>query len=259
MLEARCASRALATLLCLSLIAASAASAAGGDGSDAAPAPRPATAAETPETAEAAPSALPNGTAAACAASLTARVQARYDRMRELEARFTQRTLSALSPSGDVTSGRVALAKPGKMRWSYEMPEPSLVVSDGATLWIYDPRAKEAQKFAVGEQFLSGAAFQFLLGSGRIVDDFRVSADRCDAPRAKLTLTPKKDATYQSLELEIDTASGEAHATAVLDLFGNRTEVEFSEIRYDPGLDASTFRFAPGPGVRVVELAPSAG
>jgi outer membrane lipoprotein carrier protein len=189
---------------------------------------------------------------------LTARVQARYDRMRELEARFTQRTLSALAPSGDLTTGRVALAKPGKMRWSYETPEPSLVVSDGATLWIYDPAAREAQRFAVGEQFLSGAAFQFLLGSGRIADSFRVAADRCDAPRAHLTLTPKLDATYQSLELEVDTASGEAHASAVLDLFGNRTEVEFTELRYDSGLGASTFRFVPEPGVRVIELAPPA-
>ena len=194
-----------------------------------------------------------------CAATLTARVQARYDGMRELEARFTQRTLSALSPGGDVTSGRVALAKPGKMRWSYETPEPSLVVSDGATLWIYDPRAREAQKLAVGEQFLSGAAFQFLLGSGRIADSFRVTAERCDAARAKLLLTPKADATYQALELTVDVASGEAFATAVLDLFGNRTEVEFDELRYDRGLDPSTFRFLPEPGVRVIELAPTPG
>ena len=188
-----------------------------------------------------------------CAATLTARVQARYDRMRDLEARFVQRTASALAPSGEPMSGSVVLAKPGRMRWTYESPEPSEVVSDGRTLWIYDPAAREAQKFAVGEQFMSGAAFQFLLGSGRIADSFRVRADRCDAPRARLTLVPKADATYQALELEIDAASGEASATAVVDLFGNRTEVEFSELRYDRAPAASVFEFAPPPGVRVLE------
>jgi outer membrane lipoprotein carrier protein len=242
MRSARRALSAFGVLLCLSASAA-----AGGDGAEAAPTRDP--------TAEPAPA--PKPADVDCAVALSARVQARYDRMRELEARFTQRTISALSPSGDVTSGRVALAKPGKMRWSYEKPEPSLVVSDGATLWIYDPRTREAQKLEVGEQYLSGAAFQFLLGSGRIAESFHVSADRCDAPRARLTLTPKRDATYQTLELEIDSASGEAHATAVLDLFGNRTEVEFSEIRYDGGLDPSVFRFTPEPGVRVIELAPN--
>jgi outer membrane lipoprotein carrier protein len=238
--------RGLATALCMG---AAAASAAGGD--DAAPA------APVPRSTPAAPAAPTMGAAASadCAAALTARVQARYDRMRELEARFTQRTVSALSPAGDVTTGHVALAKPGRMRWSYETPEPSLVVSDGATLWIYDPAAREAQKLTVGEQFLSGAAFQFLLGSGRIADSFRVRAEGCETQRARLTLTPRVDATYQSLELGVDTASGEARSTAVIDLFGNRTEVEFSELHYDRGLDASTFRFTPEPGVRVIELA----
>ena len=178
--------------------------------------------------------------------------------MRDLEARFTQRTASALAPSGDVTTGRVVLAKPGRMRWSYETPEPSLVLSDGTTLWIYDPAAREAQKLAVGENFMSGAAFQFLLGSGRIADTFAVRADGCAAPRARLTLVPRSEATYQHLELEIDTVSGEAHSTAVLDLFGNRTDVAFTEVHYDRGPDPSVFRFAPPPGVRVLELAPTA-
>jgi outer membrane lipoprotein carrier protein len=241
--------RALAALAALLCLGARAAGAAGGD--EAAPTPAPAVRAPP---VGGAPSAGP----ADCAAELTARVQARYDRMRELEARFTQRTRSALAPGGEVTTGRVALAKPGKMRWSYEAPEPSLVVSDGTTLWIYDPRAREAQRLAVGEQFLSGAAFQFLLGSGRIAESFRVVAERCDAPRVRLTLTPRADASYQTLELEVDAATGEAHATAVLDLFGNRTEVEFDEIRYDGGLGLDTFRFVPEPGVRVIELAPPA-
>jgi outer membrane lipoprotein carrier protein len=236
---------ALAALLCLAIATTSVA---GGDDGEETPAPKAGVGSK--------PASTPKPRAD-CASALTARVQARYDRMHELEAHFVQRTISALSPKGDVTTGRVALAKPGKMRWSYETPEPSLVVSDGATLWIYDPAAREAQKFAVGEQFLSGAAFQFLLGSGRIADSFRVRVDRCDAPRARLTLTPKADATYQSLELEVDTASGEAHATAVLDLFGNRTEVQFDELRYDRGLPATAYRFEPEPGVRVIELAPN--
>jgi outer membrane lipoprotein carrier protein len=226
----------------LVLGAAAASSAGGDDAASAAPPPEP-------------PPAAP---AADCAAALTARVQARYDRMRNLEARFTQRTISAVSPGGEVSSGIVTLAKPGKMRWSYETPEPSLVVSDGTTLWIFDPEAREAQKMAVGAQFLSGAAFQFLLGNGRIADSFRVSVDHCDAPRARLTLIPIADATYERLELQVDSRSGEARATAVLDLFGNRTEVEFRDVKYDRALSPDVFGFTPGPDVRVIELEPAA-
>ena len=45
-------------------------------------------------------------------------------------------------------AGAVEFAKPGKMRWSYEAPEPSLVVSDGETLWIYDPTRDEVAEAA---------------------------------------------------------------------------------------------------------------
>jgi len=231
------------------ILAAVSASAAGGDdAAQSAPAPKqaPAKPAQPAPPKPAAP--------ADCAAQMTARVQARYDRMRDLEARFTQRTISQLSPAGDVSTGRVALAKPGKMRWSYEAPEPSLVVSDGRTLWIYDAVAREAQKLAVGEQFMSGAAFQFLLGDGRIADSFTVRAADCGAARVKLVLTPKGDATYEHLELVVDAASAEAQGPSVVDLFGNRTEVEFSEIRYDRAPGASVFQFTPEPGVRVIEL-----
>jgi len=224
---------------------AAGANAAGGD-----PVPAPAPAA----TQEAAPAPASAGD---CAEAVTARVQARYDRMRDLEARFVQRSVSALAPSGERSSGRVVFAKPGRMRWSYETPEPSEVVSDGQTLWIYDPAAREAQKFAVGEQFMSGAAFQFLLGSGRIADSFRVSAQRCDGSRVLLTLIPKSEATYQALELEVDAASGEASATAMVDLFGNRTEVEFSELRYDRAPATSVFQFVPPADVRVLAPQPA--
>lgn len=225
----------------LALLLTASASAAGGD-APAPPRPRPA------------PAAKPTESAGDCAAELVARVQARYDRMRDLEARFTQRTLSALSPAGELSRGAVVLAKPGRMRWSYETPEASLVVSDGKTLWIYDVAAREAQKLAVGEEFMSGAAFQFLLGSGRIAETFAVRVRDCAAPRPRLELVPKVDATYQRLELDVDAKTGEAFATAVVDLFGNRTEVEFSELRYDRLPAASVFQFAPEPGVRVIEL-----
>ena len=65
----------------------------------------------------------------------------------------TTRRVALGDGAGDAlaASGEVVFAKPGKMRWTYESPEPSLVVSDGATLWIYDPKAREVQKLPLGD------------------------------------------------------------------------------------------------------------
>ncbi len=190
-----------------------------------------------------------------CAKEIAARVQARYDGVEDLEARFTQRSRSvALGGAAQEfeASGVAVFAKPGRMRWTYDKPEPSLVVSDGQTLWIYDPAAREVQEFPVGEGFLSGTAVQFLLGEGRILDAFDVQAEQCTGQSVRLLLRPRVDATYELLELLVAPKTGDVRGTAVVDLFGNRTDVSFESLRVDRHPDPSRFHFEAEAGVRVL-------
>jgi outer membrane lipoprotein carrier protein len=190
-----------------------------------------------------------------CAREIAGRVQARYDGVQDLEARFTQKSRSVAfgGESQEMEASGVALfAKPGRMRWTYEKPEPSLVVSDGQTLWIYDPTAREVQEFSVGQGFLSGTAVQFLLGEGKILDAFEVRAEQCSGESVRLFLKPRQETTYESLELVVSPGSGDVRGTAVVDLFGNRTDVVFESLRVNRHPDAARFRFVPEPGVRVL-------
>ena len=78
----------------------------------------------------------------ACGLAAAERVQERYRDVRDLRAEFVQTSQSVgLAGGGQASaaSGSVVLQVPGKMRWSYEKPEPSLIVSDGQVLWIYAP------------------------------------------------------------------------------------------------------------------------
>jgi outer membrane lipoprotein carrier protein len=197
-----------------------------------------------------------------CARAVAERVQTRYEGVRELEARFTQRSRSAAlgNAAQEMEARGVALfAKPGRMRWTYEAPEPSVVVSDGKTLWIYDPVAKEAQEFPAGEGFLSGTAVQFLLGEGKILEAFEVRDEGCGGETVRLHLRPRAEATYESLELLVVPETGDIRESAVVDLFGNRTDVRFVSVRVNPKLDPAQFRFEPATDVRVLRVAPPPG
>jgi outer membrane lipoprotein carrier protein len=194
---------------------------------------------------------------AACVTRAVEKIQRRYEAVRDLSADFVQtsRSVALGGPGSAATShGTVVFAKPGKMRWAYDDPEPSVVVSDGHWLWIYDPAHQEVQKLLVGDGFLSGAAIQFLLGEGKIERDFAVSAEACSDAKVELVLVPRREASYEKLRVRSDPASGELLETTVVDLLGNVTQVAFSHTRTNLHPADALFSFPATPGVKVIEL-----
>jgi len=193
-----------------------------------------------------------------CRNAVVLALQQRYESAKDLRADIVQTTRAVAlgdGPAQQMTSeGTVVFAKPGKMRWSYTRPEPSLVVSDGETLWIYDPTFREAQKLPATEGYLSGAAVQFLLGEGEIERDFEISALRCDEDSAELQLVPRKPSAYEKLHVLVDPRTGDLLKTTVFFVLGNVTEVAFSNLEVNAHPAASVFHFDPPADVRVIEL-----
>lgn len=211
---------------------------------------------DTDPTAQTAPP--PAEAAADCAEPTARRVQVHYESIRDLSADFEQTARNAVLGSGPgaepaTTRGRVVFAKPGRMRWEYREPEPSLVVSDGHTLWTYDPGLGEAQRLEGAESLVSGAAIQFLLGEGDLLESFRVSALDCGARPVRLLLEPREPASYERLTLDVSPDGG-VRVSEVSDLFGNVTRVAFSNVRTNTTPDPATFRFEPPQGVQVIEV-----
>jgi outer membrane lipoprotein carrier protein len=194
----------------------------------------------------------------ACATRTVAALQARYEKVKDLSADFVQESRSvALGGPGlpARSHGRVVFAKPGRMRWTYDGPAESLVVSDGEWLWIFDPAAGEAQKLPVTDGALSGAGVQFLLGEGDILAEFSVTELACDADEVRLELLPRVPAAYEKLRIAVEPNTGDMRETEVTDLFGNVTSVRFENIRVNTGPEPDVFRFTAPDGVEVIELA----
>ncbi len=189
-------------------------------------------------------------------------IQSYYDAVDDFSASFRQQTRSVVlgntSLGADApTTGTVQFAKPGKMRWRYESPAPSQVISDGVILWIYDPATREAQRLPVTEGYLTGAALEFLLGDGKILDEFNVEAVSCapdDQDTLELRLLPKKPSSFESLGLRAKRKTGEILGTSLVDLFGNETSIWFSDARTNVHPAASTFTFEVPDGVQIIDL-----
>ena len=200
---------------------------------------------------------------ASCADEFARGVQQHYRDTDHLKANFrqTSETVSIgsrrLSRSNKALEGKVFLEKPGKMRWEYEQPEPSLVVSDGRVMWLYDPDQKEVQRMSVEGGLMNMAGVQFLIGQGEILTDFTVSTENCTpvGGRVVLQLVPREERTYEKLEIVIQTSDSAIVETSVFDLFGNITRVALKDVETGKTLEPGLFEFQVPEGVRVIDLA----
>jgi len=52
-----------------------------------------------------------------------------------------------IDPSGDVEQGKVYIDKPGRMRFEYAAPSPTLVVSDGLDVAVFNSKLNTADRY----------------------------------------------------------------------------------------------------------------
>jgi outer membrane lipoprotein-sorting protein len=62
--------------------------------------------------------------------------------LRTAQGQFTQ-----VNEDGSISTGRIMLKRPGRVRFEYDPPESALVVADGDTVGIVDPRSNERQGY----------------------------------------------------------------------------------------------------------------
>jgi outer membrane lipoprotein carrier protein len=99
-------------------------------------------------------------------------VEKRYNRATTLQVAFEE-TLSAAGRGRQTESGALSLRKPGKMRWDYTNPAGKLFLSDGKSIYYYNPASKRAEKIKLKEAEDMRAPLAFLLGKLDFDKDFR--------------------------------------------------------------------------------------
>jgi outer membrane lipoprotein carrier protein len=195
------------------------------------------------------------GTACPEPAAIVQRLQARYDTTKAFRADFTQVTTVAALGESEEARGTVAFKKPGKMRWDYRTPQEQLIVSDGTTLWIYQPAERQVLRAAFNAAFVSTTPVSFLAGVGRISDDFRAERDSrgCTGERIYVKLVPKSAQDLGSLSLAADPVDFDIVEAAVTDPIGNVTVLDFANVARNVDIADGEFHFEVPAGVDVVD------
>ena len=73
-------------------------------------------------------------------------ISARLNELGTLKGEFTQ-----INPDGSTSEGTFFISKPGKMRFEYKPPTPTLIVADGATVAVANTKLNTVDRYPLSE------------------------------------------------------------------------------------------------------------
>ena len=196
------------------------------------------------------------GAQAQDAAAVAARVQQRYNSLKDFQGDFVQVYEGGVLRTKTTERGTVSIKRPGKMRFIYTKPERKEFLSDGNRLYTY---------LVADKQVIVGAApgpndgtipALFLAGQGDIARDYTAAfTPLLGAATGLITLklTPRKaDPDYEWLGIGIDPKTSQIQYLVAADRQGGKSSFAFSNLKENRGLADKDFEFRIPRGVDVV-------
>lgn len=163
---------------------------------------------------------------------------------------FEQQILDGSGQRLQQARGRMWLSRPGKFRWEVDAPYEQLVVSAGEDVTLYDPDLEQATVQTLDQRVTHTPALLLSGSADELTDSYEVSR-RQQGTRETFTLVPiDPDTLFE--ELQMSFRSGALDLLQMTDSTGQRTAIEFDNVRMNESLDDSRFTFEIPEGTDVI-------
>ncbi|MFZ4480071.1 MAG: outer membrane lipoprotein chaperone LolA [Rhodoferax sp.] len=182
-------------------------------------------------------------------------------------AEFTQVVTSPAkegqAPRSRTSSGTFEFSRPDRFKFVYRKPFEQSIVADGQTLWLYD--ADLNQVTARKQSQVLGSTPAALIAAAPDLRALQSDFTLADGPDRDglqwVVATPKsRDGQLQAVRVGFKGPTGAAPADAaslqvleILDSFGQRSVLTFSNFEVNPMLAAKTFDFKAPAGADIIK------
>ncbi len=191
-----------------------------------------------------------------CAAASAAHADA-VDTLREFvrevkigKSQFTQTVTSPDGAKKKTSSGNFEFARPNRFRFAYTKPFEQTIVADGQKVWIYDADLNQVSARKLSAAL--GATPAALLAGGNLEKDFELAPLPAADGLEWAAATPKtKEGSFESLKVGF--RGKELAAVEIVDSFGQRSRLQFSQFKPNVATAADAFKFVAPKGADVVE------
>lgn len=164
--------------------------------------------------------------------------------LQNFTAKFEQSVFDAEQHLLQQSSGELAIARPNKLRWHVTQPDEELLISDGSSLWLYNPFLEQATVYDL-EQAIAQSPFMLLTS-----EDDAIWADYLISKQAAgFRITPKEITNVAWLQLNLKDKV--ISTIEMLDSQGKRSEFKLSQFTSGRHIQPEQFRFTAPEGVDI--------
>ena len=168
-----------------------------------------------------------------------------------LSSQFKQRIIDADGFELQVSEGLFEVARPNKLRWIVRQPMAQQVISDGITLWVYDPDLEQVIIQPLDKDIAASPAILF---SGDLDSLDSVYFVEQLAEEGSFLLTPEREGSlFSSTAIQFDGAK--PSVIVLTDTLGQITRISFTALKLNPPISADQFVFAIPQGIDVIDNA----
>jgi outer membrane lipoprotein carrier protein len=189
-------------------------------------------------------------------------LQARYEKTKDLQADFTQRTRIEGFERPVTSSGKVYIKKPGRLRWDYLDPANEEIYVNHDDVKVYVPEHKQVLVGKLTQMAASKAPLELLQGAAKLDESFEIEPttgkERGVGGIRLITLIPKardqeSTRSLQRIVVEVFPKTYFIRTVSLHEISGNVATFEFSGLKPNLGLGNEVFDFKAPPDVEVVK------
>lgn len=176
---------------------------------------------------------------------------ARLQQTSTLQASFIQRTLKANKQVIEESSGILTVSRPMKFVWEVTSPAPQQIISNGETLWVYDPDLEQATYQSVNQQLMQSPAMILAQPKATLTQQYEV-LEASDNTLTAFKLYPLDDNALVT-ELTILFRNDVIAEIRILDELDQQTLISFSDVDATIKVEDDFFEFSAPEGTDLFE------
>lgn len=185
------------------------------------------------------------------AAVVVEELQAQLAALDQFDSAFRQTVYSADGAELQDVEGHLSATRRGEVRWETAAPYEQLLVSDGATIWLYDPDLEQVTVRPFRRNIAETPAMLLIGDTTQLAAEYRVLPIETERGQHGWQLVPHEPgAMFERIELVFE--RDVPLSMKLWDAMEQVTVITFSDSSAAPDLDPELFQFEAPPGTDVL-------